>query len=71
MRGTLLKDWRWEIKIEYKDYPDAILHIDSWDATDVLQAVAQALKHVQECWPYEITGIKQVEYNKLTKAKKP
>ena len=63
MRGTMLNDWQWVAKIEYKNYPDSSIHISSLDAPDLLTAVARIHRHCQEHWPYEIISIQQVKYN--------
>ena len=59
VRGISLMDWVWEIKLEYKNYPDSSLQISSLDAPDIFSALARTYRHVRECWPYEIISIKQ------------
>ncbi len=54
-----METW-WIVEIHYKDHPNSELQIarDSY-CPDILSALAHAQRHCQDCWPYEIVGIRK------------
>jgi len=59
MKDYALRDLEWVIGIKYALHPDSELHISCLECVDILSALAKAVRHCQESYPYEIISIKQ------------